>query len=151
MKFLAQGTIYPDIIESGARKTGGKASTTNNHHNLIPFPDGVDFDLIEPLDHFFKDEVRALGRAGAARSHSASPAIPRTRACDPHHWRSDAREARDSEECRCDRARGVDAYNEQLFERSGERNGEVVRESAGGPEVERSVWQYFAVLPMCAA
>ena len=41
----------------------------------------------------------------------------------------------------------LDAYNEQLFERSGERNGEVVRESAGGPEVERGVWQYFAVLP----
>ena len=41
----------------------------------------------------------------------------------------------------------LDTYNEQLFERSGERNGEVTRESAGGPEVERSVWQYFAVLP----
>ena len=41
----------------------------------------------------------------------------------------------------------LDAYNEQLFEKSGERNGEVVRESAGGPEVERSVWQYFGVLP----
>ena len=61
MKYLAQGTIYPDIIESGARKTGGKASTIKSHHNLIPFPDGVHFDLIEPLDHFFKDEVRALG------------------------------------------------------------------------------------------
>ena len=63
VKFLAQGTIYPDIIESGARKTGGKASTIKSHHNLIPFPDGVHFDLIEPLDHFFKDEVRALGTA----------------------------------------------------------------------------------------
>ena len=61
VKYLAQGTIYPDIIESGARKTGGKASTIKSHHNLIPFPDGVHFDLIEPLDHFFKDEVRALG------------------------------------------------------------------------------------------
>ena len=61
VEFLAQGTIYPDIIESGARKTGGKASTIKSHHNLIPFPEGVHFDLIEPLDHFFKDEVRALG------------------------------------------------------------------------------------------
>ena len=60
VQFLAQGTIYPDIIESGARKTGGKAATIKSHHNLIPFPEGVHFDLIEPLDHFFKDEVRAL-------------------------------------------------------------------------------------------
>ncbi len=59
--YLAQGTIYPDIIESGARKTGGSSSTIKSHHNLIPFPDGVHFDLIEPLDHFFKDEVRNIG------------------------------------------------------------------------------------------
>ena len=63
VKYLAQGTIYPDIIESGARKTGGKASTIKSHHNLIPFPDGVSFELIEPLDHFFKDEVRAVAAA----------------------------------------------------------------------------------------
>ncbi|MDO5107944.1 MAG: glutamine-hydrolyzing GMP synthase, partial [Coriobacteriaceae bacterium] len=60
VRFMAQGTIYPDIIESGARKTGGKASTIKSHHNLIPFPEGVSFDLIEPLDRFFKDEVREL-------------------------------------------------------------------------------------------
>ena len=69
VKYLAQGTIYPDIIESGARKTGGKASTIKSHHNLIPFPDGVHFDLIEPLDHFFKDEVRALGTALGLPDH----------------------------------------------------------------------------------
>ena len=38
-----RGTIYPDIIESGARKTGGKAATIKSHHNLIPFPEGVHF------------------------------------------------------------------------------------------------------------
>ena len=69
VKYLAQGTIYPDIIESGARKTGGKASTIKSHHNLIPFPEGVSFDLIEPLDHFFKDEVRELGLALGLPAH----------------------------------------------------------------------------------
>ena len=59
VKYLAQGTIYPDIIESGARKTGGKTATIKSHHNLIPFPEGVHFDLIEPLDHFFKDDKTA--------------------------------------------------------------------------------------------
>ncbi len=67
VKYLAQGTIYPDIIESGARKTGGKASTIKSHHNLIPFPEGVHFDLIEPLDHFFKDEVRRTTSCIASR------------------------------------------------------------------------------------
>ncbi len=55
VKYLAQGTIYPDNIESGARKTGGKTATNKSHHNLIPFPEGVHYDLIDPLDHFFKD------------------------------------------------------------------------------------------------
>ena len=40
VKYLAQGTIYPDIIESGARKTGGKTATIKSHHNLIPVPRG---------------------------------------------------------------------------------------------------------------
>ena len=85
VKFLAQGTIYPDIIESGARKTGGKASTIKSHHNLIPFPDGVHFDLIEPLDHFFKDEVRTLGSALGLPDHIVHR-IPGARTCDPYHW-----------------------------------------------------------------
>ena len=69
VRYLAQGTIYPDIIESGARKTSGQAATIKSHHNLIPFPQGVRFDLIEPLDHLFKDEVRALGEALGLPSH----------------------------------------------------------------------------------
>ena len=79
--YLAQGTIYPDIIESGARKTGGKAATIKSHHNLIPFPEGVHFDLIEPLDHFFKDEVRAAGRwRSACRTASCTASRSRARA-----------------------------------------------------------------------
>ena len=63
IEFLAQGTIYPDIIESGARKTGGKTATIKSHHNVGGLPDYVDFkEILEPLRMLFKDEVRQLGR-----------------------------------------------------------------------------------------
>ena len=94
VKFLAQGTIYPDIIESGARKTGGKASTIKSHHNLIPFPEGVSFELIEPLDHFFKDEVRALGTALGLPDHIVHrQPFPGPGSGHPHHRHRDARQA----------------------------------------------------------
>ncbi len=136
VKYLAQGTIYPDIIESGARKTGGKASTIKSHHNLIPFPEGVSFDLIEPLDHFFKDEVRALGTELGLpdnivyRQPFPGPglAIRIIGAVSPDKLAilKDA-DAIVREE--------LDAYNARLFEETGERNS------------EHSCWQYFAVLP----
>ena len=58
MDFLAQGTIYPDVVESGK----GDAALIKSHHNVGGLPDHVDFEeIIEPLRDLFKDEVRALG------------------------------------------------------------------------------------------
>jgi GMP synthase (glutamine-hydrolysing) len=136
VQFLAQGTIYPDIIESGARKTGGKASTIKSHHNLIPFPEGVHFDLIEPLDHFFKDEVRALGLTLGLpaeivfRQPFPGPGLAIRIIGDVTPEKLDILKNADAivrEE--------LDAYNERLFQETGERNS------------EHSCWQYFAVLP----
>lgn len=136
VKYLAQGTIYPDIIESGARKTGGKTATIKSHHNLIPFPEGVHFDLIEPLDHFFKDEVRAFGLALGLPGHivfrqpfpGPGLAIRIIGAVDKEKLEIlKNADAIVREE--------LDAYNQRLFEQTGERSS------------EHSCWQYFAVLP----
>ena len=59
-KFLAQGTLYPDVIESGAAKDG-PAATIKLHHNVGGLPEELGFELIEPLRDLFKDEVRQLG------------------------------------------------------------------------------------------
>ena len=59
-QFLAQGTLYPDVIESGAAPDG-PAATIKLHHNVGGLPDELGFELIEPLRDLFKDEVRRLG------------------------------------------------------------------------------------------
>jgi GMP synthase (glutamine-hydrolysing) len=59
-KWLAQGTIYPDVIESAASKTG-KAQVIKSHHNVGGLPDDMDLELVEPLRELFKDEVRRIG------------------------------------------------------------------------------------------
>ena len=59
-EFLAQGTLYPDVIESGAA-ADGPAATIKLHHNVGGLPDDLQFQLIEPLRDLFKDEVRQLG------------------------------------------------------------------------------------------
>ena len=61
-KWLAQGTIYPDVIESAGRKSN-KTSTIKSHHNVGGLPDTLHLKLLEPLRDLFKDEVRALGLA----------------------------------------------------------------------------------------
>ena len=60
IKFLAQGTIYPDVIES-AGAASGKAKVIKSHHNVGGLPDDIKFELVEPLKELFKDEVRAIG------------------------------------------------------------------------------------------
>jgi GMP synthase (glutamine-hydrolysing) len=61
-KWLAQGTIYPDVIESGGAKTK-KATTIKSHHNVGGLPETLGLKLLEPLRDLFKDEVRELGIA----------------------------------------------------------------------------------------
>lgn len=62
VKWLAQGTIYPDVIESAGSKTG-KAKVIKSHHNVGGLPEDMEMSLIEPLRELFKDEVRKLGVA----------------------------------------------------------------------------------------
>ena len=59
IKFLVQGTLYPDVVESGG---GTGAATIKSHHNVGGLPEDLDFELCEPLRELFKDEVRAVGR-----------------------------------------------------------------------------------------
>lgn len=60
VKWLAQGTIYPDVIESAGAKTG-KAHVIKSHHNVGGLPDDMELELVEPLRELFKDEVRQIG------------------------------------------------------------------------------------------
>jgi len=61
-KFLVQGTIYPDVVESSAPDRN-KAQKIKSHHNVGGLPEDMHFDLVEPLRYLFKDEVRAVGEA----------------------------------------------------------------------------------------
>jgi GMP synthase (glutamine-hydrolysing) len=76
VKFLAQGTLYPDIIESRS-VTGSKTSKIKSHHNVGGLPKKMNFKLIEPLKELFKDEVRVLGNSvGLVKSISNKHPFP---------------------------------------------------------------------------
>ena len=75
IKFLAQGTIYPDVIES-AGASSGKAKVIKSHHNVGGLPENMQFELVEPLKELFKDEVRTIGvKLGITRKHAISSSV----------------------------------------------------------------------------
>jgi GMP synthase (glutamine-hydrolysing) len=86
-EFLAQGTLYPDVIES-VSFTGGPSVTIKSHHNVGGLPERMNMKLVEPLRELFKDEVRALGRElGSARCVRRPPSVPGAGPRDPHSGR----------------------------------------------------------------
>jgi GMP synthase (glutamine-hydrolysing) len=122
-KFLGQGTLYPDVIESVSAH-GGPTAVIKSHHNVGGLPEDLEFALVEPLRMLFKDEVRALGRhlglpeAMIARQPFPGPglAVRCVGECTPE---------------RVARLRESDRIVREEFEARGEHAG---------------VWQYFAVL-----
>ena len=87
-RFLVQGTLYSDVIESGSKT----AAKIKSHHNVGGLPEDMDLELCEPLRWLFKDEVRARRRgARPARRDRLAPAVPGARARDPHHRRGHVR------------------------------------------------------------
>jgi GMP synthase (glutamine-hydrolysing) len=122
VRYLVQGTLYPDVIESGS----GHASTIKSHHNVGGLPDDMDFELIEPLRDLFKDEVRAVG-------HDLG--LP-----DEITWRQPfpgpglaVRIVGTITQERVDIVRAADL---------------IVREEVRAAGLERELWQAFAVLPV---
>ena len=94
-EFLAQGTLYPDVIES-VSATGGPSVTIKSHHNVGGLPERMKLKLVEPLRELFKDEVRALGRElGLPDAFRRPPPVPRAGPGDPHARRGHPRQARD--------------------------------------------------------
>ena len=88
-EFLAQGTLYPDVIES-VSFTGGPSVTIKSHHNVGGLPARMNMKLVEPLRELFKDEVRVLGpRTRPAGNFCRPPSVSRPRPRDPlprrHH------------------------------------------------------------------
>lgn len=121
--FLVQGTIYPDVIESGGSK---KAAVIKTHHNVGGLPEHIDFkELIEPLRMLFKDEVRALGK---------SLGIP-AELVNRQPFPGPGLAVRILGEITAERLRLV------------RESDAILREEIANAGLADSIWQYFTVLP----
>jgi len=121
IEFLAQGTLYTDIIESGTET----AETIKSHHNVGGLPEDLQFDLIEPMNTLFKDEVRALGEELGMPSDLV--------------WRQPFPGP----------GLGIRVLGEVTREKlEVVRNSDaILREEIRKAGLDRDVWQYFTVLP----
>ena len=122
-KFLVQGTLYPDLIESGG--VDGTAEVIKSHHNVGGLPEDMTLELVEPLRELFKDEVRALG---------TELGLP-----DEMVWRQPFPGP----------GLGVRIIGEVTPERVAvlQEADAIVREEIASLASEREIWQAFAVLP----
>ncbi len=104
LKYLVQGTLYPDVIESVSVK--GPSAVIKTHHNVGGLPADMPFSLIEPLRDLFKDEVRRIGaELGLPCGNVEEASISRTRACRSFAWRSNSGKISDAPRSRRDRDR----------------------------------------------
>ncbi len=121
IEFLAQGTIYPDIVESGTKT----AKVVKSHHNVGGLPEDLNFELVEPIKYLFKDEVRACGKAlGLPDSMIYRQPFP-----GPGLG------------VRC-----LGAITRERLEAVRESDA-ILREEFAKSGLDRSVWQYFTAVP----
>ncbi len=119
--YLVQGTIYPDVVESGE----GASANIKSHHNVGGLPERMNLELIEPLRELFKDEVRAVGEVLGLEHHFV--------------WRQPFPGPGLAVRC-------LGALTKQRLELLREADA-IFREEIASAGLQEKIWQYFAVLP----